>query len=288
MRLGIAGLTRELGEIDAVQLAKVRSLGFGAIVSVLRMDEPPSAADIRRVRALLDDHGVVLAHVRLRQCPFVAAEEGRAETALPLIRRGLELAGQLGTRVAVMPGGGFNPNGLFYPHPRNRTDEALELMISRCRQVIKAAEDNGVYLAPEPHSAAVLFSPLRMKRLLDAVGSLNLGVHLDAINWMTLDNVFATTEFFDQTFDLFGDRIVSGDLKDVVVEEKLIIHLSETFVGNGVADTGAYLRRFAQLEPWKVAVIEHVAEPDIPTARAFVERVARDGGVTWTEQERSR
>jgi sugar phosphate isomerase/epimerase len=122
-----------------------------------------------------------------------------------------------------------------------------------------------------------------MKHVIDAVGSPNLGVNIDPINWLTIDNVFTTTEFINETFDLLGERIVGGDLKDVVVEDKLITHLSETFVGNGVADTATYLRRFAQLEPWKTLVIEHTPEPDIPTAKAFVERAARDCGLTWTD-----
>src|SRR5688500_17164879 len=116
MKLGIAGLTREIRKVDAEQLRRVRSLGFSAISSLLMVDDPPSEQEIRTIRALLEDNGVTLEQPRIRPGVLVAAEDGRADASLPHIRLGLELASRLGSRMAVIPGGGFNPKGFFLPH----------------------------------------------------------------------------------------------------------------------------------------------------------------------------
>lgn len=281
MKLGITsqGVTGPLVKVDSAGLQQVRAWGFNCIGTGVMLDEPLPADEVRRIRGLLDDHGIEVGQAWVPGS-FISADD-RAAQSLPRMRTSLDALGKLGIRAAVCSDGSLSPVGGFRPHPRNRDDAAFDVAVARCREVMKAAEDAGVYLCVECHTVNVLYSPERMLQFIEAVGSPNIGLNIDIVNWLSFENVYRTAELTDRTFDLLGERIFTGHIKDAVVEDKLIIHMSETWLGNGIVDSAAYFKRFVQLEPWKATIIEHIPQEHIPEARAFCERLARENGFTW-------
>ena len=281
MKLGITaqGVTGPLVKVDAAGLQQVRAWGFNCIGTGVMVDEPLPIEEVRRIRALFDGEGIEIGQAWVPGV-FISADD-RAVESLPRMRASLESLGRLGIRAAVVGDGSLSQVGGFRPHPRNRDQEAFDLVVSHCKDVIKTAEDSGVYLAVECHTVNVLYSPERMLEFIEAVDSPNIGLNVDIVNWLSFENVYRTAELTDRTFDLLGERIFTGHIKDAVVEDKLIIHMSETWLGNGIVDSAAYFRRFTQLEPWKATIIEHIPQAAIPEARAFCERLAREHGFTW-------
>ena len=136
-------------------------------------------------------------------------------------------------------------------------------------------------MAVECHTVNVLYSPERMLEFVEAVGSPNIGLNVDIVNWLTFESIYRTAELTDRTFDVLGERIFTGHIKDAQIEDKLIIHMNQTWLGNGIVDSAAYFRRFVRLEPWKATIIEHIPQEHIPNARAFCERLAREHVFSW-------
>jgi len=58
-----------------------------------------------------------------------------------------------------------------------------------------------------------------MRRILDEVPSSNIGVVLDPCNFIG-DAVDVQDQIVDDSFRLFGDRIILAHLKDIYQEEK--------------------------------------------------------------------
>lgn len=281
MKLGITaqGVTGPLVKVDLAGLRQVRAWGFNCIGTRVAVEEPLPADEVRRIRALLDGEGIEVGQAWVPGA-FISADD-RAVQSLPQMRASIESLGRLGIRAAVVADGSLSPAGGFRPHPKNRDQEAFDLVVSRCKDVVKTAEDSGVYLAVECHTVNVLYSPERMLEFVEAVDSPNIGLNVDIVNWLSFESIYRTAELTDRTFDVLGERIFTGHVKDAVIEEKLIIHMSETWLGNGIVDTAAYFRRFARLEPWKATIIEHIPQEHIPEARALCERLAREDGFTW-------
>lgn len=286
MRLGVvAYVPREIDAYTPEVARRVRENGFRSIFLPLR-DDPATIGDdkARGVRKMLNDEGVdVGQYWGASYGPLVGPDEAQWPAVLHLLAETMRVANRVGCRCVIAPPGSMNPAGAYAPHRLNNSDEALELLIRRCRDAVKPAEEHNVYLALEPHTLCILGTPERAKTLIDAVGSPALAIEWDPVNWLSFETLYTSGEVIERTFRLLGERLVTGHAKDITPQNRLVVHLDETHAGNGELDYAAWLRCFSQLEPWKTMYIEHTAEELIPQAKAHIERVAREIGVTLTD-----
>jgi hypothetical protein len=120
------------------------------------------------------------------------------------------------------------------------------------------------------------------REVIDAVGSPALKVHLDPVNWMTFETVYDNGPAIAAMFATLGaENIYGAHSKGVAVEDRLIIHLNETYTGapDDLIDHATVLREVAALPGDPYLVIEHLSIDQMPGAREHLLTIAEQIGV---------
>ena len=106
------------------------------------------------------------------------------------------------------------PNTGYKTEPACWTEESLNLFIDRVRPIVEHAEKAGVSLAIEPVCRHIVSTPARARKVLDAIPSGQLKIILDTVNLLTPENYPQAETFIQESFQLFGDKILVLHLKD--------------------------------------------------------------------------
>ena len=280
MKLGIAGLIPHWDQIDLAAAARVRAAGFRGATIFFNRPLEASLAQVQALKAILDEAGLQAAQangwyeVLVHPDERVRAEGVRGVQALCRIGRLLE-AGS----VYVRPGS-LNPRGAWYPHPDNHTPQTFERLAGSLRECARFAQEEGVILAIEGHVLSPLDTPQRMRDILDLVASPALKVNIDPVNFIgTVREVHHTQGILNQLFDLLGRDIAAAHLKDLALEDRLVVHITEVVLGEGTLDYDLFLRRMDELCPQGYGLIEHLPDEQVPQAREAVLRFAAQAGI---------
>lgn len=284
MRLGVAGvLPRKPSELDSLAIERIHQLGFRAAA----LSFGPATAEIdlaaaERIRGLLERAEIRPVELGHYHTSLISPDRSDRANNVRDVQRACRVAAQLGKPPVIIGSGSLNPKGQFLPHTENHSPAVRDRLIAGLREVVKAAEDTGVTLGLEPHTVTALRDPATVRRIVDEVGSPALRVHVDPVNWVTFETIYATNKLLDTIFDTLTARYVLGlHAKGVAIEDRLIIHLTETHAGadDDLLDYRTYIRRAAQLGPETDLVIEHTSIDLIPKVREYMVQIAQEVGV---------
>ncbi|MCI0440568.1 MAG: hypothetical protein L0177_15755, partial [Chloroflexi bacterium] len=78
-----------------------------------------------------------------------------------------------------------------------------------------------------------------------------------------------------------GPYTICGHAKDFFVQDRLVLHIEETAIGEGILDQATYLRLFESYCPNGYVQIEHLPAEKIPQARAAFYKMGLDAGIKW-------
>ena len=79
----------------------------------------------------------------------------------------------------------------------------------------------------------------------------------------------------DELFDVLGEHCATVHVKDFYLEDRFIVHISETVPGSGMMDLDRVLQRTAALGPDSYAIVEHLPLGQIAQAKRYLtERAA--------------
>jgi sugar phosphate isomerase/epimerase len=274
MRLGVAGeiIPRNLSDVTEVVAERLASFGFtGVGTHFLGEPETIPATDLHRVRDLLAAHGIRVAQSWGWHQPLVHPDDTVRRAGVRRLQHAVRVAADLGA-VTVMSGPGSRSSaGPWSPHPDNHSPEAEDALVDSLQEAAIACATYGVPIALECHVVSTLDSPARVQRVLERVGSEWVGVSLDPVNFIAdLPTLYNTTALLDDLFDRLGPKIYAAHVKDAYVEDRLVVHISETAPGRGVFDLDTFFRRFDATCPDGYALIEHLPDDLVPEATAYV------------------
>src|SRR5688572_27143618 len=269
MKLGVLGaLPRRFDELTTGSIQNVVRMGFTG-TGLPAGDDPadittPRAEEIGRMFA---DLGVDLVEYGRYGTNLVEADNAHREAHVASLRHAFRVARAAGCPAVITGAGSRNPKGAWLPHPENRSPEVRDRLVAALRAASRAAEETGVLLGLECHTVTPLYDAASTRAILDEVGSPALKVHMDPVNWMTFETVYASGEATRRMFETLGpERILGAHSKGLIVEEKLIIHMSEGVTGapDDVFDHAGLLREAAKMPPDFYVVIEHVSVEQMP------------------------
>lgn len=281
MRLGLSGgmLPLDAARVDEELAADVARRGFRGIATQFGMGSDSTPADVdtascRRARDIFAAHGVRIVQSWSWRPNLVHPDADERRRQVELLAGAMRVAADQGAEMVVCGSGSRNPRGGFFPHRDNHTDEARALLVESLAAAAEMAEDHGVTIALEPHVATTLDTPARVREVIDLVGSPRVRANLDPVNFVgDLRRLHRSADLVDEVFDALGDVAVSGHVKDVLAEDKLVVSLSETVIGDGEFDNAAYVRRFEERLPDAFLFIEHLPADQVPRAQAALERL---------------
>ncbi|NUQ01642.1 MAG: sugar phosphate isomerase/epimerase, partial [Armatimonadetes bacterium] len=124
-------------------------------------------------------------------------------------------------------------------------------------------------------------SPGSYLRLIEAVDRPAFAVHFDPVNLINCpERAFQSGRFLRHCFDLLGPYIRSCHAKDIILREKLTLHLDEARPGEGCLDYAEFLRQAARLPAETPIMLEHLPSADeYRAAASYLRSVAQQEGV---------
>lgn len=285
MRLAVSGsvFPAHIDEFTAEHAATVRAMGFTGCFTRFDLDDPFTTTDesIRRVRSILDDHGLDMVQAIGHRPPLIHPDDGVRRQGISVFQAALRIAGGLRAHSCHSGPGSLAQTGVdrsdwvrsgpWSPHPGNWDPACKDRLIASLRECVKAAEDHGTRIGLEGHVLVTLDSAETMRDVIDAVESPAIGCDLDPVNWLRLETVYRSGDAIDHMVDVLGPRrILNGHTKDVVVQPRLVTHIDECPTGQGILDHDRFIRRMETIGPERYLIIEHADVGDIPKARDFL------------------
>ena len=148
-------------------------------------------------------------------------------------------------------------------YPGNYSKETFYEVVATAKRLIAEAGMKKSAFTLEPMPWMLPWDAESYLELIDAVGSENFAVHMDAINLMNSpDRYFHCADFLKHTFSLLSGRIRSVHVKDVALQRTLTLHLKEVPIGEGGFDIPTYAR-LAENESADIPfIIEHLGKEE--------------------------
>ena len=283
MRLGVAGgiVPRELDAVDHRVASAIAALGLTGVGTHFMGDpETLPCVALVRVHDVLADHDIRIVQSWGWQQPLIHPDRARRQAAVRTLQHAIRVAADLGADMVMSGPGSLNPRGPWWPHRDNHTPETEDRLVESLREATRACEVHGVPIALECHVTSILDSPERVQRVIERVGSSWIKVSLDPVNFIKdLPTAFDHVALLYDLFDRLGPHILAAHLKDVYVEDRHVVHISETVPGDGLFNFDLFFRRFEEILPDGYGLVEHLPESLIPQAADFVRGKVRDLGI---------
>jgi sugar phosphate isomerase/epimerase len=218
---------------------------------------------------------IVIAEVGAWSNPLSPDAEER-RTALDKNVTGLALADEIGARCCVNISGsrGARWDG---PHADNLTPETFDMIVEVVREIVDAVQPRRAFYTLETMPWMYPDSADSYLDLLRAIDRSQVAVHLDPVNIVcSPQRYYGNAALLRECFAKLGPWIVSCHAKDILLRDRLTVHLDEVGPGQGALDYAVYLRELDNLHPDVPLILEHMRTADEYRAgAAYVRSVAR-------------
>ena len=283
MRLGVVGLCGDFRTLTLDEIANIKALEFTGLSFHFRSAEIPSVPPdaCSRCVQMLEDANLDLVQfgITYEECLFHPDAAVR-EAAIASVQRGMATAASLNAHHYLFRPGSLNPDGAWTSHRDNHLPESMERLIDTLKPIAEHAEQHELTLVMETHAVSIMGSPEICLEVVERVGSERLRIVMDFVNhFQTLLQVYNSEERLNHIFDVMGPVAPMAHVKDISVQNGLVLHLNEEVPGEGELELGVALKRFDERYPNGYGLIEHLPAEKIPTANANVRRIAAENGV---------
>ena len=184
---------------------------------------------------------------------------------LGLFKEHLRHARDFGCGLVALESGSVNAD--YSPHPDNHSEAAFRSTVGSLAELVAEAERFGVVVGIEGVGCHVVSTPAKMRRLLDEIGSNNLQVVFDPVNYLDLENHRDQRRIIQDSFELFGDRIAIIHAKDFVVEDGVFRHVRS---GRGQLDHNLLLGLIAKRKPYISVLLEEASPETVEECIHFI------------------
>lgn len=276
MRLGGPVFTKPA---DAQSWARdIKAAGFRAAFCPVPLTAENDVIEEYRRRAAEAD--IVIAEVGAWSNPLSPDPDAR-EKSLDKCKRSLELAEKVGARCCVNIAGstGSKWDG---PASGDLTPETFDKIVSCVREIIDAVTPASTFYTLETMPWMYPDSPDSYLRLIQAIDRKAFAAHLDPVNLVcSPQRYFSNADLIRECFRKLGPYIKSCHAKDIVLGEKLTVHLDEGRPGAGGLDYATYLRELDKLDADAPLMMEHLSgEEEYRLGAEHLRAVAGEIGVS--------
>lgn len=233
----------------------VHALGYRAAFCPVATDTPPDL--IRAYASAAAEADIVIAEVGAWSNPL-SPDEAARKTALVKCKTGLALAEEIGARCCVNIAGskGAKWDG---PCQEDLTDETFGMIVEVVRDIIDDVRPQRSCYALETMPWMYPDSADSYLRLIHAINRKAFAVHFDPVNLICSPQLyFRNGEVIRDFIARLGPHIRSCHAKDILLQDRLTVHLDEVRPGNGALDYRAYLSGLAKLDGDIPLMLEHL------------------------------
>ena len=280
MKLGVVGLLPPWQQIDFGSARQVRAAGYCGVSIFFQRPLEADPAAIRRLKSVLDSAGLEVAQANGWYEVLVNPDDDLRAQGIQGLQALTRIGRLLDAKTVYVRPGSLNPQGAWYPHPENYAPRTFERLVNSLRQAAQTAQAEEMVLALEGHVLSLLDTPQRMRDVIEAVDSPALKFNTDPVNFIgTVKDAYDPSQVLNDLVALLGKYTVAAHLKDLAVQDKLVLHIDEVVIGEGTMDYGRLLPQMEQINPDMYGIIEHLPDEKIPQARAGLMRAAEKAGI---------
>lgn len=195
----------------------------------------------------------------------------RLKKTIDTYKANIRFAAMLGCGMVGTETGAVNEEYKY--EPANHTEEALEIFIKNCREVVKYAESMGVILAIEPVYNHIVYDCKRARRVLDEINSPNLQIIFDPVNVISVDNYKEQDAILEEAFTLLKDDIIAIHSKDFVIEDNKVI---SKITGEGILNNDLLMKLVKKNKPLIHILLEGTKPENVEFAKEFITKKYRE------------
>ncbi|MCZ7451282.1 sugar phosphate isomerase/epimerase [Agrobacterium rhizogenes] len=194
------------------------------------------------------------------------------------VKERLAVADEVGARCAITYIGSMQPGGNYEPHPDNLTQKGFDEFVECAREIIDDVKPKRAKFCLEMMQWELPDSPEILLALIKAIDRPAFAAHLDPVNLIVSPRLYYdNASLIRRCFELLGPYIISAHGKDIVLGDKLSLHLSEVIPGRGNLDYRTYL---SLLDGTGIPImLEHLADADYPEARDHLRSIGGSMGI---------
>lgn len=191
----------------------------------------------------------------------------KIENGIAVFKDYLSLAKTLGCDIVGSETGSYNGEPWIY-HPQNRTEEAVDRVVSTFSELCDYAEEQGVSVGMEGAFGHVCYDVKTLHRAVKRIGQDNIRIIFDLYNYLDASNVEKRMDILKEGLETFGDRICVFHIKDCVIGGDG--SLKQCGVGKGIFDYPRILDEIKRVCPDANLVFEGTVGDDLPVAAAYI------------------
>jgi sugar phosphate isomerase/epimerase len=275
MRLG--GPVPDKYEDPDSWIESLRRSGYGAAYCPVGPDADDG--EVAACAAAAERAGIVLAEVGA-WCNPLSRDEPTRRAALANCQACLALADRIGARCCVNIAGsrGAKWDG---PCADDLTDATFDLIVETVREILDAVRPTRTCYTLETMPWMYPDSADSYVRLMRAIDRDRFAVHLDPVNLIqSPQRYFDNAAVLRECFAKLGPHVRSCHAKDILLADRLTVHLDEVPPGEGGLDYRVFLAELDKLDPDTPLMMEHLEADQYAPAAEHIRSVAREVGVS--------
>ena len=254
MRLGGTVLGPYAGPEAYVAMA--RECGFRAVTFPLTFKDKISEVD--GLLAALVQADIIAAEVGAWRNNPLSPDKNEKKSAIDNIVKQLELAEYIGAPCCVNVAGSRSAQW-DGPSPDYSSQEVFDEVVQTIQEIIDRAKPVRTTYSLETMPYRIPYSADSYLALLKAVDRPAFSVHLDTINLINSpEKYYSNAALTQECFDKLGEKISSIHIKDIIMDNRLTVHLDECLVGTGGYDLSCLLTNAAKLADDMPVLVEHI------------------------------
>lgn len=264
--LGVKGLE------NAIEKAKDCNISAVQLVAYKFMDEikyAPNALNETNSAAIggaLKAAGIEVPLIGAYFNP-VHSDKEKVANCKAVFKDYLKYSKNLGCNIVGSETGSFNDDKWTY-NPLNRTEEALQTVISTFKELAAYAKEVGAFVGMEGAAGHVCWNVKTLKRAIDGIAADNIKVIFDIYNYLDATNYETYLEILDEGLKTFDD-IVVFHIKDCVFEDG---KLKQVAPGKGMFDFDKILSKIKAYDKNAYLVLEGTTGDDIIPCIEFINK----------------
>lgn len=216
--LGVKGSDAILREIKTLGLDGVQMVCYKAYEDIAYAPGAIHREKAAEIGKAFRDAGALIPLVGAYFNP-VHSDRDKIQRCFSVFTDYLSVCREMNCTVVGSETGSFNDDKWTY-HPRNRTEEALQQVVSTFSQLCDIAADHGTTVAMEGAAGHVCYDVATLERAQKMMGRANTRVIFDLYNYLDRENQGDYLDILRRGLATFGDRILLFHMKDCVFDRE--------------------------------------------------------------------
>lgn len=258
-------------------IAGLRAHGYRVDRSPLGIDAPEDL--IQEYASAAREADIVIAEVGAWSNP-ISPDPVIRKAALEKCKKSLLLAERIGARCCVNISGSLGEKW-DGPHVNDLTKDTFEMIVETVREIIDYVHPKQTFYTLETMPWMYPDSAESYLELLRAIDRPAFAVHFDPVNLIySPQRYFRNGEIIKNFVDKLGPYIKSCHAKDILLGDKLTVHLDEVRPGCGALDYHTYLSEIENLPGDIPIMLEHLPNSEeYALAAKYIRKIAKEKGI---------